>query len=217
MTRLTLPFRLAWMPIAWFLRLLGFGARIKRHSWQPPVDAEHHVWAVVRERRESEGDRARRPAQARPRSAPSSPGADTRVSVLRLTGKALIPAAAILVLAIGVTVGAFAYYTSKRDGQRLGERRNAEPAHRRGRLSLQRRIDGHGLLGRAVGRRRLAAGVLRHTGQQQRQFTANACGTSPTTPTLATGTTCSDNSVSPGNLFTTWSRRYSIAGRRRAR
>ena len=58
MTRLlTLPFRLAWMPIAWFLRLLGFGAGIKRHSWQPPAaDAEHHVWAVVRERRETHGN-----------------------------------------------------------------------------------------------------------------------------------------------------------------
>jgi hypothetical protein len=46
---LTLPFRLAWIPTAWSLRLLGFGAGIERHRRQPPLtDSEHHVSSVLR-------------------------------------------------------------------------------------------------------------------------------------------------------------------------
>ena len=217
MTRLlTLPFRLAWRPIAWFLRLLGFGAGIKRHSWQPPaVDAEHHVWAVVRERRESEGtepvvrlrpDRgARRPARVR----------GTRVSVLRSTGKALIPAAAILVLAIA-TVGAFAYYTSSGTGSASASVGTLNPPT--------------GVAGSPSGSTVTVSWAAPSGGVTPQGYyvtrvnnsdssTANACGTSPTTPTLATGTTCSDNSVSPGtyhyvvtSVFNSWTAASTASG-----
>jgi hypothetical protein len=97
---LTTPFRLAWLPIAAFLRLLGFGAGVGPGSWRPPVeDSRYHLWQEIQARRESTADRAAVPRRTPP---PAAPG--------RRTGKrglALVAVIATLVAA----VGALAYFS----------------------------------------------------------------------------------------------------------
>ena len=128
---LTFPFRALWQPIAWFLRLLGFGVGVKRHGWQPPTtDTQHPMWAVVLERRENPADEpavrirnsrdARRAARARART-PRARARGNRVGLGRLSGlgstsgKVVVPIAAVLALSIA-TVGAFAFFTATGSG-----------------------------------------------------------------------------------------------------
>ncbi len=100
MTRLlTVPFRLLWAPIAAFLRLLGFGTGVGRHSWQPPAGTSHPLWDAVQARREAE---ARTVARLAPRR-------DFR----RLAVGAL--AAAVVVALVGA-VGSLAFLTSSGSG-----------------------------------------------------------------------------------------------------
>ena len=91
---LTTPFRLAWLPIAAFLRLLGFGAGVGPGSWRPPVeDSRYHLWQEVQARRESTADRAAGPRGTSP------PAARSRGTGKR--GLALVAVIATLVAAIG--------------------------------------------------------------------------------------------------------------------
>jgi hypothetical protein len=125
--KLTLPFRLAWMPVAWFLRLLGFGAGVKRHCWKPPVDDPgHHLWQVVQDRRVAPEPRPRHvllrvsPSEAAlaPRFAPGVlPLVRPRAGGRRLSrrgrrGILLIP----VIVVLAAAAASFAYLTASGSG-----------------------------------------------------------------------------------------------------
>lgn len=106
---LTTPFRLAWLPIAAFLRLLGFGAGVGPGSWRPPVeDSRYHLWQEIQARREGTDEKlgtfagAGRAAGPSRGSAPAAPGSGTGKR-----GLALVAVIATLVAA----VGALAYFS----------------------------------------------------------------------------------------------------------
>ena len=106
---LTKPFRLAWLPIAAFLRLLGFGAGVCPGSWRPPVeDSRYHLWQDIQARRESANEKlgtfagADREAGPRRRSAPAASG--------RRTGKRGLPLVAVVATLV-TSVGALAYFS----------------------------------------------------------------------------------------------------------